>query len=176
MNELKIGIVGLKSGKHQFDFQVDDSFFAAHESSMIQHASLAIRIDLEKSDTMMIAHFGIKGKVELECDRSLEKFWHKLQSTDRLVYKYGETDEELTDEIMVISRGSTHIDFSQPIYEFATLAIPQRKIKPELDTEDAGERDDLKLVYSSAPSADAEETTENDTDPKWLALKKLFDN
>ena len=92
-----------------------------------------------------------------------------------MLFKYGEKDEEITDEIMTISRETVSLELGQYIYEFITLAIPLKKLHPRFQDEEEGEGEENiegKIVYSSS-----DETTETkngeEIDPRWNILKKL---
>ena len=54
MNNLKaylIPFLGLKIGKHQFDYQVDNTFFAHFDYDEFNNASVKVNIILEKKIT-----------------------------------------------------------------------------------------------------------------------------
>ena len=69
------------------------------------------------------------------------------------------TNEELTEEISIINRNKTQINVAGYIYEFIALALPMKKIHPDLrKPEEEGEEETETLIYSS----------ENKTPPKKL--------
>ena len=47
------------------------------------------------------------------------------------MFKYGDKDEEITDEIMIIHRDTATLELGQYIYEFIALAIPLKKLHPK---------------------------------------------
>jgi uncharacterized metal-binding protein YceD (DUF177 family) len=120
-------------------------------------------------------HFHIIGSVELICDRTLEPFDFPLDIEQKLILKYGEADEELTDEIEIISRNTQQINVAQYIYEFIGLAIPMKKLHPTLALADYQENEEGILVYSSETSGpeDEKESSTEATDPRFDILKKL---
>jgi uncharacterized metal-binding protein YceD (DUF177 family) len=101
-----------------------------------------------------------------------------------VVFKYGDQDEEITDEITIIQRDTAWIELGQYLYEFIALAIPLKKLHPRFQ-EPAEEDDDSegKIVYTSGgtDASDGEDRQEghdngggtDDIDPRWSALKKL---
>jgi uncharacterized metal-binding protein YceD (DUF177 family) len=58
------------------------------------------------------------------------------------------------------------------MYEFIVLAIPIKKIHPDLkDEEENDDGSNVKIVYST--STEKEEKKEEEIDPRWEKLKKL---
>jgi uncharacterized metal-binding protein YceD (DUF177 family) len=178
LKQFYIDILNLSNKKHEFEFVGDDSFFVLFEQSLIQKGSFNAKLTIDKSETMMQLFFQIKGVVELICDRTLEPFDYPLELDQKLILKYGEETQELTDEIEIISRDAQRINVAQYIYEFIGLAIPMKKIHPKLAGETYTESEDGILVYSSQPGAGLDSITEEEEnmDPRWQALKKLNNN
>ncbi len=54
-------------------------------------------------------NFKIKGIAKLICDRSLEPFDFPVEDMhNKIVFKYGDQDEEITDEIIIINRDTAY--------------------------------------------------------------------
>ncbi|KXK30519.1 MAG: hypothetical protein UZ12_BCD005000568 [Bacteroidetes bacterium OLB12] len=88
-----------------------------------------------------------------------------------MVFKYGEEAQEISDEIVIITRDQDSIDLGQYFYEFIALAIPMKKLHPRFANE--AENDQF-IVYSTAQNETEESDKENDAiDPRWEKLKKL---
>ncbi len=175
MKEFEVKITGLSPGHHTFTLPVTDAFFAHFPESLIQRGNLTAVVDLEKSETMFIAKFLIQGEVELISDRTLEPFMEPIQVQEQIIYKFGEVAEEISDELVIISWTAVHLDLSQPIYEFITLAIPQRKVEPELRGKEQDPASDIELIYKS-DADEAEDEDDKSADPRWAELKRLFNN
>ncbi|WP_143962227.1 YceD family protein [Litoribacter populi] len=178
-----IEIIKLKEGKHEFTFPVTDEFFKHFEDNVIVNkGDLTALITISKEANLIDAIFDIKGSVELTCDRSLELFDHPLETSQRVRYKYGPEEAEINEEIFMITRDTPNINVAQLIYEFIILAIPAKKIHPdhvyEMDEDDFDAEGEL--VYSSdeidenEPEQGEESSdSEENTDPRWEALKNL---
>lgn len=176
MKEFEVKIAGLSPGHHTFTLPVTDAFFAHYPESLVQRGNLQAMVDLEKSETMVIARFLIQGEVELISDRTLEPFMEPIRAQEQIVYKFGEVAEEVSDELVIVPWTAVYLDVSQPIYEFITLAIPQRKVEPELRGKDDPQAD-IELIYKSeADEPEGEEGDDKSTDPRWAELKRLFNN
>ena len=100
LREFDIDIFNLSNKRHPYGFDVSDSFFALFEDSYLDRGKLHVDLVLDKSDTMIGAIFDIKGFVTLVCDRSLEDFDFKVDTTNKIIFKYGEEYAELSDEIL----------------------------------------------------------------------------
>jgi uncharacterized metal-binding protein YceD (DUF177 family) len=178
LSKYNIDIYGLEDKQYDYDMESGDAFFQELEQDLIEHGKFKTHVVLNKSATMMQLNFETKGVVTLICDRSLEPFEEPVDSNDRIILKFGDHDEELTDEIEMINRNTNRINIARYIFDFIALSLPIKKIHPDLRDED-DESDPLDdeegvLVYSSE---DQKETIENEEeekiDPRWEALKKL---
>jgi uncharacterized metal-binding protein YceD (DUF177 family) len=169
-----IDIINLKNQEYQYEFKIDPSFFGQFEESEIKKGSLNCFIALYKTESFIETNFHIQGQVELECDRSLEKFDHAINSKRRLVFKFGEEDREIDDEVELISRNRQKIDMSQYIYEFISMDIPMKKLHPKYNNESQDE--DQQLFYSSIDDGSQAKNNEEEIDPRWEILKKLKNN
>jgi uncharacterized metal-binding protein YceD (DUF177 family) len=93
-----------------------------------------------------------------------------MESKDKIVFKYGDEYQEMTEEIIIIPRDTATLELGQYIYEFISLGIPLKKLHPKFRDE-AEDDSEGKIVYSSGTSDDKKD--EEDTDPRWNILKKL---
>lgn len=168
MAAYKVNIVGLSNNVHHFRFEIDDAFFGLYGKDLISKGAFTAKVDLDKRETMITAEFDISGTAELTCDRSLERFDFPIAVRKQVIFKFGEEDEEITDEIVVIRRDTTQLELGQYIYEFISLEVPLKKLHPRFAAEE--ESSDGKIVYSSGAAPDEDKET---TDPRWDILKKL---
>ena len=162
--DYKIEIFGLKNGAHEFDFSFNNDFFEAFESSLLSKGKGFCKVKMEKSDSMISLQFRVDGDIELECDRSLELFDHPIKTEKELIYKYGDEEKELSEDVYVITKGTQELNIASFLFEIIHLEIPMKKVHPKFQDENDGDE----MIFSS------EEETENDSvDPRWEALKKL---
>ena len=105
-----IPFIGLSLGKHQYHYDIDDSFFQEFEHSEIKQGNLEVSLVLDKQSTMLILDIAIRGFVNVMCDRCLDNFNMKLNTEQRLFVKFGEETREETDEIVVFSTNEYEID------------------------------------------------------------------
>lgn len=168
MEAYRVNIVGLSNDVHHFRYEIDDGFFALYGTDLIEKGSFIADVALEKAETLITAGFEIRGKAVLICDRSLDPFEYPIEIRKQVIFKFGEQDEEITDEIVGIRRDTAQLELGQYIYEFISLEVPMKKLHPRFTAEEVpGEG---KIVYSSKPASGKENET---TDPRWDILKKL---
>lgn len=173
MRAFKINITGLSNKVHEFDFQIGDDFFRHYgkDSGLISEGNLTARVILDKRETMIESRFLIEGTVKLICDRSLDPFQYPMKIDRMMIFKYGDAEEELSDEIIIISREADSLELGQPMYEFISLAIPMKKLHPRYQ-EEPDDDSEGKIIYSSGSTVNDEEAGD-DVDPRWEKLKKL---
>jgi uncharacterized metal-binding protein YceD (DUF177 family) len=167
----RVNIIGLSNKIHHFEYEIGDEFFNRFGSDLISSGSFRVDVDLNKHETFLEVTFDIKGSAVLVCDRSLEEFEYPIKTRKMVVFKFGDEDREITEEIVMIQRDTPSLELGQLIYEFISLAVPMKKLHPRFVSEqDSDTQDDGKIVYTSA----AEEKKEDkEIDPRWEKLKKL---
>ena len=130
--EFEIAFVGLKPGLHEFSYKVDDRFFEEYNEQDFRNPDAQVKLKLEKNNSFMILRFEIGGKAEVTCDRCNNNL--PLQLFDEFTITVKMTDEpdvmndqEEDPDVYYISRGESHIDVKDWIYEFVNLSIPMQK-------------------------------------------------
>jgi len=164
--EYNIDIFKLSNSSHRYEFVFDDSFFSLFEGSLVSEGSGKIDLVLLKSDSYIELKFEIAGRIELICDRSLAPFGFDIAIKNKLLIKFGDNWEELSDEILMMPRNEQTINVAQYVYEFIGVAIPMKKLHPKFNNED----DEDEFIYSSEDSNENEQIV---TDPRWKKLKDL---
>ena len=174
MGAYGVNIVGLSNKVHDFEYEIGDKFFKEYGTDLVEKGSFHVNVALNKHETFIEADFKINGKAVLICDRSLDPFDFPIQSHHNMVFKFGDSDQEMSDEIVMIHRDTATLELGQYIYEFIALAIPMKKLHPRFQNE-AEEDDDTegKIVYSSEKNTDSDKGDDDEIDPRWNILKKL---
>ena len=161
----QVNIPSLKIGHHQFHYEINDAFFEEFGNSLVDKGNGSVTLDLKLSETMMVLSFNLDLEVEFICDRSLDTFLFPIVKKEELIVKFGEKDEELSEDLVVISEGTQTFDVAPYIHEYVGLSIPMKKLHPRYEGQDTPP-----LVYQT--EVDEEESLEK-IDPRWEALKKL---
>lgn len=169
LREFEIPYVGLKPGVHKFDYQIDADFFSHFKDSPIKECNVKVGVEFDKKETFFIINFFIDGVVKAECDRCLTGFDKEIFGDYTCYVKFTEDPKAVNEEpdVLFISREQTVIDLSQLVYEYVNLCLPIQKMgcenpgkEPQCNTEV------LKHLTH-------EKSKDEDTDPRWAALKKL---
>jgi uncharacterized metal-binding protein YceD (DUF177 family) len=175
MNNLKaylIPFLGLKIGKHQFDYQVDNTFFAHFDYDEFNNASVKVNIILEKKSTLLELEIKHKGTVNVPCDVSGEEFDLAIKGNLKLVVKFGDAFNDENEELLIIPHGEFQINVAQYIYESIVLSVPLRRIHPGV--KDGSLTEVIEKLESLAPKENKESEQKNEIDPRWENLKKLL--
>jgi len=181
LRNFNIDIYKLKNGIHHYEFDVDQEFFDFFNFDLINSGKGKAILILDKTETFIDVTFKFEGTIGLVCDRSLETFDYEVNNEHKIMFKYGDHDEEISDEIMVIDRNTQRLNVAQYIYEFIVLAVPMKKLHPRFveemeEDEEIAEADTI-LIYSSAEKEEEkEEPGEEDIDPRWKLLKQFKEN
>jgi len=173
LRAFRVNIIGLSNKAHHFDYEFGDEFFAAYGTGVVSKGAFKADVELDKRETFIEATFKISGKASLICDRSLDPFDFPMNFKRKIVFKYGDVDEELSDEIVIIHRDTDTLELGQYIYEFIGLEIPIKKLHPRYQHElEADDESEGKIIYSSGETTSDPESGD-DIDPRWEKLKKL---
>jgi uncharacterized metal-binding protein YceD (DUF177 family) len=172
-----IHIAGLDNKRYEYDFTSDKAFFTALEQDLIATGHVQTHLVLDKSETMIRLDFHSVGSVEQTCDRSLDEYDEPVDTRQTMLLKFGDHNEELSDEIELIERSTATINVARYIFEFISLSLPMKRLHPRFRNEDDEEDDQNgKVIYRSDAETNDDADTQPDVDPRWAALRKLSDN
>jgi uncharacterized protein len=168
-----VNIISLSVKAHEFTFELGKTFFDEFGKDLLEDGQFNARVVLNKHETFIEGSFHISGTAKLICDRSLEPFDFPIQVEKKMVFKYGEEEAEMTDEIMVIAKDKVSLNLGQYLYEYIALALPMKRIHPKFQEDEADDDDESegKIIYTS--QTESEDNSEGNIDPRWEALKKL---
>ena len=134
----EIAFVGLKPGVHEFNYVVDDKFFAEKGHPDFTHCHANIKLVLDKKSSFMLLKFEIGGKADVTCDRCGNPLAMDIWDEFNMLVKRVENPEEMNEQeedpdIFYISRTESHVDISNWIYEFVLLSFPLQKMCNEAE-------------------------------------------
>ena len=124
LKQFNVPFIGLKLGKHSFQYQIDNTFFEYFDFHEFENASLEVELFLEKKTTLLELKFNSKGFVNVLCDVSLEPFDLAIEDSFSLVVKFGEEYNDDNEEILILPHEEYQINVAQYIYELIVLSIP----------------------------------------------------
>jgi uncharacterized metal-binding protein YceD (DUF177 family) len=170
--EFVIPFSGLKQGKHEFNFKIDNTFFESFEYNEFNSAALDLSVMLNKSSTMLELEMTANGTVNVYCDVTSEAYDQPIHADLELVVKFGEEFNNDNDEILILPHGDFQVDISQYVYEMLVLAVPLKKVHPGVldGTLKSEALDKLEELHPK----EVKENKSKETDPRWDTLKKLL--
>lgn len=169
-----IQFVGLKLGKHIYDYEINQTFFEYFEFDEFNTINVNLNVHLEKKTTLLELNFFGNGSVNINCDVSNEPYDQPINFNFNLVVKFGQEYNNENDSILIIPHGSYEINIAQYIYELIVLSIPQKRIHPGVE-DGTLNSEILRKLEDLSPNADLKgESSSNDVDPRWNKLKKLL--
>jgi uncharacterized protein len=175
--EYEINIAKLSNKKHQYEFDMNDSFFDLFGGEIIHGGNMHADVELEKTESLLTLHFDIKGTVRLTCDRSLDEFDHPVDVQETFRMKFGPEEKELDEDLWQIPSDMQQINIAQHLYDYIGLSLPMKKLHPRFLEEMDQENDNDILIYSSKHAedtdSDSDDDDDEDIDPRWDALKNL---
>ena len=181
MNEYLIPFIGLKLGKHQFEFIINKKFFDEFSFDEFESCDIKADVVLEKKATMLEISFKHKGTVNVPCDLTGEQFDLPIKGNIKLVVQFGEEFNNDNDELLILPHGEHQIDLAQYLYEMIVLSIPQKRVHPgvkdgTLQTEALKKLNELQVKDTSASeqSKNLKEENKEEIDPRWDKLKQLL--
>lgn len=168
--EYDIPFAGLKEGKHQFQYEINNGFFEIFEYQEFNGANVQVTVAFQKKSNMLEIAFSAKGSVNVNCDLSNEPYDQSLKGKLDLVVKFGEVFNDESDELLILPHGEHTINVAQYIYEMIVLAVPAKRVHPGIK-DGSLNSDILKKLKEFSPK---ETQQNNNTDPRWDTLKKLL--
>jgi uncharacterized protein len=162
-----VNIIGLGLTAHEFKYSLGKAFFEEFGKDLLEDGSFEATVVLDKHETFIEGTFSFKGIAKLVCDRSLEPFDYPMEETHKMVFKYGNEEAEVTDEIVIIPHNKPSLNVGQYLYEFIGLAVPMKRLHPKFMEQENEEGEEGKIIYTSSTQE------EGAIDPRWEKLKKL---
>ncbi|WP_290698319.1 DUF177 domain-containing protein [Lacinutrix sp.] len=173
LKEFTIPFVGLKEGKHHFDYEINNSFFEYFDYEDFNSSDLKVNVEFVKKSTLLELHFEVSGTVNVNCDVTNEPFDKSLNNEFDLVVKFGEEYNDENIDILIIPHGEYEISIQQYVYELIVLAMPTKRVHPGVE-DGTLDSDILEKLEELSPKEKDTKEDQEETDPRWNTLKKLL--
>jgi uncharacterized metal-binding protein YceD (DUF177 family) len=173
LKEYIIPFVGLKVGKHQFEYNVEQTFFEHFEYEDFNNVKILVNVELEKKSTLLELHFKISGWVNVNCDLTNEPYNQTIENEFDLVVKFGDEFNDEHIDILIVPHGTYEINIQQYIYELTILAVPIKRIHPGVE-DGTLDSEILQKLEELSPKLKDSKDKEEDIDPRWNTLKRLL--
>ena len=171
-NEFLIPFIGLKLGKHQFEYQISKTFFDLFDYDEFENANIKVNVTLEKKNTMLDVALKYSGTIHVPCDVTNEDFDLPVKGNLNLIVRFGEEFNNDNEELLILPIGEHQLDLSQYVYEMIVLSIPLKKVHPgiadgTLQSKALEKLNEIKIKEATLVAQD-------NIDPRWDELKKLL--
>lgn len=133
---LKIKISNLHDGEHLYEFTFKAKDLESDEIEL--QGDVIVNVNMYKSVNQFDVKVNLKGKMNLDCDRCLEKYPFDFDSSFEIIYKIDFSPEhELSgvekDEIKYIHPNTAFIELDNDIRDFILLSVPMKKVPEEIN-------------------------------------------
>lgn len=172
--EFEIAFVGLKPGIHEYNYVIGDKFFEDFQQQDFRNCDAQVKLSLDKKSSFMQLRFEIGGKLDVTCDRCNNglplDLWDEFNITVKMVEEPElMNDQEDDPDVYYISRGESHLDVAEWIYEFINLSIPMQKAC-QFENMDGPHCNKAALDMLKKLESSDEKPAEN---PIWKGLEKF---
>ncbi len=179
----------MRTDTAKYEFVLDNLFFANIDGPEVQKGKVNVVLFVKRTSRAFELSFQTEGVVWIPCDRCLEDMEQPVNSTDKLLVKFGHEYAEEGDNLIVIPEEEGEINVAWFMYEFVALAIPMKRVHApgKCNKAMAGKLnkhlritsdEESEEIYSVEGETDdlKNEETESQIDPRWEKLKKILDN
>ncbi|PKD21938.1 DNA-binding protein [Salegentibacter salinarum] len=170
-----IPFVGLKLGKHQFEYEIDNEFFEHFEYDDLNSANVKVDLLLEKKTTMMELTFKASGAINVNCDITNEPYDQPIDGSLFLVIKFGDEFNDENEDLLILPHGEFEVNVQQYIYELIVLSIPLKRVHPGVE-DGTLESDVLDKLEELSINNNENKNDEDEIDPRWDKLKNLLND
>ncbi|MFY9243864.1 MAG: DUF177 domain-containing protein [Polaribacter sp.] len=170
LKQFNIQFVGLKEGKHQFDYSIDNKFFEAFNYDEFESSSIEVSLNFVKKSTLLELLFTAKGTIEVPCDVTTELYDQEIDCELSIVVKFGPEYNDDNEDVLILPHEAYEFSVAQFIYEMIVLAVPNKRVHPKV-LDGTMESEALNKLEELAIK---EKRTVENADPIWDKLKNLI--
>ena len=176
LKKYDISFVGLKEGIHVYNYKIGKEFFTnfINADSVFEDGDIDVELQLEKSSTMLVLMFSIKGILNVECDVCMDPLALNISNDFRQICKFSDkvfTDSD--DEVTAIPLSDYEINVARFIYEFIHLCVPAKMTHQDGECNDKIKDIVSQYLLTEEPELETESEENDNVDPRWAALKEL---
>lgn len=168
LKEFNISFVGLRLGKHKFEYQIDNTFFEYFQYDEFQNSAIKVVLDLEKKSNMLDLEFTSTGSVTVACDVTNEPFELAVAGNLPIIVKFGDEFNNDSEELLILPHGTFELNVAQLIFETIVLSIPTKRLHPGVE--------DGTLESEVLNRLEEYKEKKTEIDPRWAKLKEIQTN
>src|SRR5690606_10670282 len=96
---------GQKNGRHQFQFEIDKSFFQLFDTEQeFSEPKIVVDVLMDKHTTFLEMNIKTKGTVALICDITTDEFTYPVENELNVLVKFGEEYDDSEEDVITIPR------------------------------------------------------------------------
>ena len=171
LEQFKIDLKRLTDEVTTLEFNLDNRFFAALDSSELRQGTLHVSVSIRKATGFFELQFHSEGTVTVTCDRCLDDMEQPISTDNRLIVKLGTAYSE-EDDVIIVPEDEGILDTSWLIYEFIMLAIPIKHVHAPGKCNPAMSQ----VLEELSADRSSDEASDQPIDPRWSVLEKLKNN
>lgn len=165
-----ISFGGLSAGKHEYEYNLTDTFFESLDYSEIKKGDVRVDVRLNKQTTMLALDFIVRGTAITACDRCGDDCTVTIKGEYPLIVNLGSEFDDQGDELVTIPNTEGELDIAHYLYEYTMLSLPSRKVHEK-------EEDCNQEVIKKLKEIEVADAQQAPGDPRWEVLKNLkFNN
>lgn len=169
-----LNLKSLSQGKHQFEYKLDGHFFEQAESYNIIDGDLFASVEVERKGDVFNLNIALDGEVKVSCDRCLDELAVLIDEEYDLVVRFGESYEELSDDLLIVPLSEGVLDLGPLLYEYSELSIPIQCVHPDGECNPEMMKKMSEVLAVEVSDEDLEASSEN-YDSRWESLNKLLE-
>jgi uncharacterized metal-binding protein YceD (DUF177 family) len=177
----KVDLKGMKQEVQTHEYFLDNQFFINIDGEDVQKGKVHVKLSVTKAANTFVLSFKLNGHAVIPCNRCLDDMDYPIDTTERLIVKFGKDYSEESDEIVIIPESEGVVNLAWFLYEFVVLAIPikhvhapgkcNKQMTAKLKKHTAKPVDDSDSLDMEDDDVDSDEETESASDPRWDTLK-----
>ena len=101
---------GLKPGKYEYDYTLDNTFFEEFDNDELREGSVDFRVVLDKKERMLMFTFSFSGIVKSICDRCLGELDVPVEGENTLCVKFSDTETSDNEDVVILPETAYKID------------------------------------------------------------------
>ena len=168
LEQFKVDLKRLTDEVTTLEFDLDNRFFTALDSSELRQGTLHVSVSIRKTTGFFELQFHTEGTVTVTCDRCLDDMDQPISTDNRLVVKLGTVYSE-EDDVITVPEDEGILDTSWLIYEFIMLAIPIKHVHAPGKCNPAMS----KVLEELSTDRSSDEESNQPIDPRWSKLTEL---
>ncbi len=116
----------LKIGDYEYQYTLNDAFFAALDEKEIHGGNLTAKVELAVREQGCNLHLQVAGDVTITCDRCLDDMKQAVEADEALLVKLATqpTDEATDDDAIYVDPRSGMLDLAWLLYEMIEINLP----------------------------------------------------